>query len=92
MQMDIQSRPRPAEGVVWREGETSVLLLNPSDGRYFALEDSGGRIWTLCDGSRSIAEIARVLHEEYDAPLDAVEADVLELIVELVDEKLLDAA
>lgn len=89
--MHPEARPRHSPRILWREGEDSVLLLNPDDGQYFALEEPGSRIWGLCDGSRSIAEIAAVLEQEYDAPAETIRADVLELVAALADEKLLEA-
>ena len=41
-------------------------------GEYFTLDEVGGRVWELCDGTRSIDEIATIVTEEYDAPLDRV--------------------
>jgi hypothetical protein len=50
----------------------TVVLLDPDNGEYYALDEVGSRIWELCD----------------DAPAETVEADVLELVEDLIREKL----
>ena len=89
--MELQQRPRRADDVVWRNGEDGVVVLNPNDGQYFSLDDVGGRIWELCDGSHSVTEIAELLSGEYDAPVAAIQGDALELLGELDREGLVRA-
>lgn len=89
--MELYERPRRADDVVWRRGEDGVVVLNPNDGQYFSLDDVGGRIWDLCDGSRSVTEIAELLSAEYDAPADEIGTDALELLAELGREGLVRA-
>lgn len=87
--MGPESRPRRQEGVLAQTAGEATILLTPESGEYFSLDDVGGRIWELADGSRSAREIARVLHDEYDAPLETIEADTLELLAELAERQLL---
>jgi coenzyme PQQ biosynthesis protein PqqD len=86
--MEVRGRPQREESIVWRRGDEGVVVLNPNDGQYFALDEVGGRIWELCDGSRSIAEISDALAEEYDADASVIQADAVELLRELQDERL----
>lgn len=90
--MTVETRPRRSSQVLWRAAEEGVILLDPEAGQYYALEESGARIWTLCDGTRSTAEIAEILEDEYDAPPETIHADVAELIHELSREGLVRAA
>ena len=39
----------------------------------------------LCDGERSVKEIAAKLAEEYSAPVDVIAADIVELLQDLAD-------
>ena len=79
-----QSLPKQAEGVVGRRGPDEVMiLLDTSSGEYFTLNEVGGRIWELCDGTRSVADIVATLVTEYDASSDDLRPDVLELLGEL---------
>ncbi len=81
-------RPCRRIGVLEQSVNGSRVLLDPASGLYYSLNDVGGRIWELCDGSRLISEVVAAIQEEYDAPRETVEADVLALLAELVDEKL----
>jgi pyrroloquinoline quinone biosynthesis protein D len=51
------------------------------------LNDTGAAILELCDGKRSIAEIASVLGERYNCD---VTADVLEYLSQLVERELVN--
>lgn len=86
--MQAGDRPQRDERIVWRRGDEGVVVLNPNDGQYFSLDDVGGRIWELSEGDRSIAEIAVLLADEYDADPSLIETDALELLRELRDEGL----
>ena len=86
--MHAGDRPQRKEGIVWRRGNDGVVVLNPNDGQYFSLDDVGGRIWELCEGERSVADIADVLAEEYEADASVIQADALGLLHELKDEGL----
>jgi hypothetical protein len=59
------------------------VILDPQGGEYFSLSDVGASIWELCDGSRTVEEIAASLAEIYDAPPEAIRSDVAELVDEL---------
>ena len=68
-----------------------TMLLDLDGGTYFTLNEVGARVWELCDGERSVAGIAAVLADEYDAPVELIERDVVELVTELEAERLIAA-
>jgi hypothetical protein len=68
--------------------DPSLVLLNPKSGEYYTLEAVGTRVWQLCDGKRTIAEIAAIIGQEYDESPATIESDVVELVKELMDEEL----
>jgi coenzyme PQQ biosynthesis protein PqqD len=84
--------PRRAEGVLARKGAEEFVLLDPESGAYFTLDEIGGRIWELCDGTRPLDEIAAILAGEYDAPREMIATDVKELIEDLARENLVGEA
>ncbi|MGH2935185.1 MAG: PqqD family protein [Gaiellaceae bacterium] len=87
--MDLQSIPTRSEHVISRRGPDSVtVLLNTSAGSYFTLDEVGGRIWELCDGTTTVDSIAVQLTSEYEAERAQIEADILELLAELSSEGL----
>jgi coenzyme PQQ biosynthesis protein PqqD len=84
-------RFRQKEGLLSQRAAETRVLLDPADGNYFALDDVSGRIWDLCDGNRTVAQVVETLCAEYDAPRETVEADVLEFLGEMLTEGLVMA-
>jgi hypothetical protein len=58
------------------------------NGKYYSLEGNGGRAWELCDGQRTVAEIARVMETEFDAPYETIERDIIKMFTEMANENL----
>ena len=59
---------KPAERTLTQQVSGTVVLLNPDNGEYYALDEVGSRVWELCDGVRSLADVVSVICGEYDAP------------------------
>jgi pyrroloquinoline quinone biosynthesis protein D len=79
----------PAERVLTQEATDTLLLLEVDGGMYFSLDGVGRRVWTLCDGTRSVEEVVDVICGEYDAPKEVIDADVRDLLSQLEAERLL---
>ena len=86
--IELDSRPSRREDILAEQASDTQLLLNLSNGEYYALNEVGSDVWQLCDGSRSVREIVAAVGDEYDAPLDIIQADVLELLQGLANEGL----
>ena len=86
------TRLRPGPGVLMQRVDDAVVLLNIASGEYYALDEIGGRIWLLCDAGHDLAEVHTALCAEFDAPPATIEADMLELVRDLLDERLLVAS
>ncbi len=85
------AKPARGPGVLSRQAkpdDPALVLLNPRSGEYYTLDSVGTRIWQLCDGKVTVAEIATIVSREYEAPTDVIENDVVELLEELIDEAL----
>ncbi|WP_339647431.1 pyrroloquinoline quinone biosynthesis peptide chaperone PqqD [uncultured Pelagibacterium sp.] len=80
-----QSAPRLARGVKLRHDETRDrwVLLVPE--RVLAPDDIAVEILHLCDGQRTIAQMADTLAEKYAAPADQIASDVIEMIQDLAN-------
>jgi len=57
---------RHQEHVLTSKLEDESLLLDLTSGNYFALNETGLRIWELVDGKRSVAQIANVIAREFE--------------------------
>jgi hypothetical protein len=82
------SFPKQRERVLTQRIEEAVVLLDTDSGKYYSLDEVGGRMWDLCDGTRTLRQLVAVICEEYEASVQVVEADVTELLTELTGENL----
>jgi coenzyme PQQ biosynthesis protein PqqD len=83
------SRFRRRDRVLVQRAAGKHVLLNLDDGQYYALDEVSGRIWELCDGEHSVEAVVAALCQDFDAPAETVEADVVAFVGEMVEEKLL---
>ena len=90
--MNLQSYPVRKEQVIAQKASNDFLLFNMHDGNYYSLNEVGSRIWELCDGDHSVAQLLETLKAEYDAPVESLAQDVLELLEELKSGKLIGEA
>jgi hypothetical protein len=87
--IDRNSCPKRVPQVIAQKASNDWLLFNMEDGQYFSLNDIGGRIWELCDGSHSVPQLVAALAAEYDAPPAVLEKDIVELLEGFKNGKLL---
>ena len=64
-------------------GERGTVILIIS-GMMHQLNLVGGRIWSLCDGSRDLEQVVAALSEEFAAPREEIAADVADFVNELL--------
>jgi hypothetical protein len=72
-------------GVVSRESEDELLVVLPEEGKYIVLNGTGADVFQLMDGQRSLEDVASVLGERYNVPLERTRADVLTLAQKMLD-------
>ena len=87
--MNLESYPQRNEQIIAQKASSDFLLFNMNDGSYYSLNEVGCRVWELCDGNRSIAQLVETLEAEYDAPAETLTKDVLELLEHLRSGKLI---
>ncbi|MGB5684186.1 MAG: PqqD family protein [Candidatus Electrothrix sp.] len=93
--MQLNSVYRQAENIVTRRVMDETLLV-PISGdlasmdELYTLNDTGAFIWQSLDGIRTLAEIGQRLEQEYDAPTEVIQADMLEIINGLVKAGLIE--
>jgi len=74
--------------VLAQRAAESLMLLNTQSGEYYTLDEVGIRVWELCDGTRSVDDIAAVISSEYEASPETIGADVRVLLADLAAERL----
>jgi len=75
---------------VSRTIDGEALVVQPQDGMMNVLNDVGALVWESCDGTRTIAEIARLVRAKYDVSEEAALADVAEFVRDLQDKGLVE--
>jgi len=95
--ISLQQIYQPSEDVIAREieGEMILIPLTASiadmEDELYTLNESGREIWQRLNGITTLAEIAHALADGYQAPLDEIEEDILGLLKELMERKMVVA-
>jgi len=71
--------------VVTRESGNELVIVSPAKGKYLVLNQTGATVFRLLDGKTSLQSIAMHLCQNYQAPLEKAQADVLALAEQLLD-------
>ena len=93
--IDLDKVYAPSEDVVVREIEGEVVIVPLVSGigdiedELFTLNETGRDVWQRVDGSKPLAAVVRELADEYDAPSELIEGDVVGLLEELLVRKMI---
>jgi pyrroloquinoline quinone biosynthesis protein D len=79
------SRPHFPKHVRMQLDEVRKRLVVLAPERIYWPDEVAADILKLCDGKRTIAEIAALLAEDYAAPAETIQTDVLEFVQEWAD-------
>lgn len=71
------------------EGRGRWLILAPE--RIFDPDDIAVEVLKLCDGSRTVGDIAVVLAKEYNAPENEIISDIVAMLQDLADKGVVKA-
>ena len=74
-----------APGVISHESEGELVVVLPEQGKYIVLNGTGADTFQLMDGQLSLGDIASILGERYNVPLERTQTDVLALAQKLLD-------
>lgn len=73
----------PQTAATEMDGQAVIVLAD--SGQMLALNPAATRLWTLCDGRRSLDELAAILQAEYDVDLARARGDTLALFERLAE-------
>ncbi|MCU0231117.1 MAG: PqqD family protein [Acidobacteria bacterium] len=85
-------RPRPNPQLTSRDLRDEYVLLGSAGDRIHVLNDTAREIYLLCDGTRTLEQIAAALRATYDVTPEKARADVLRVIGELDEAGVLAAS
>ncbi len=80
------------EDVLFTSMGEDAVLLHIERGDYYSLNKVGSRLWVLADGSKSIADLASLITQEFEISREVAEKDIMELAEQLVSEGLVRTA
>ena len=87
--VELNHRVKPDSDVVITELEgKEAVLLNLATKMYYTLNETGLRIWQLLSSCGTLEEISERLQNEFDVSSKKAKGSVLNLIGELINEKL----
>lgn len=87
-ELTINSTVSVTSDVVSCDLVEEAALLNLKDGIYYGLNPVGARIWNLIQKPITVGEILDVILEEYDVERDVAQADLMELLEQLLKKEL----
>lgn len=88
MILNNESVLRAAPGVEAAQLHGETVLLDGQGQRLRGLNATGGRVWALLDGVRSLEGVAQTLSDEYGVSVDRTREDVRGLVEKLAQREL----
>lgn len=84
----LQARP----GLLWREVDGEVVLLDPSRGRYYGIEGIGVEAWRLLQQKTTFSRLLEQLHEEFEVGKETLQEDLQDFLSKVIRAGLLTKA
>jgi pyrroloquinoline quinone biosynthesis protein D len=89
--VDAATRPMLPRHVRLRHDQLRGLWLLLAPERVLTPDPIAVEVLQLCDGIRSVADVAEALAARYDAPTEQIAADVIAMLQDLADKDFLAA-
>jgi hypothetical protein len=91
--LTLRERLRPRdEEVAAKVIDGEAIIINLANGIYYSMDKVGGLIWDLLQVGYDLEEIVVAVTERYDVSREQVQADVQELVEELLRENLVSVS
>ena len=74
-----------SSGVKWRDVSGTIVVMDLQGASYFAVEGSIAAVWPLLAAGAIIGDLAKIISDEYEAPLETVTDDLISLVRQLLD-------
>ncbi|MCX5883873.1 MAG: PqqD family protein [Deltaproteobacteria bacterium] len=94
MELMLDAKCVPSEDVVARVIEDELIIvplvagIGDMDDELYTMNETGKAIWSRLDGKKSLRTLAAELAMEFSAPPGKIEKDVLGLMTELVQRRM----
>lgn len=88
--METANNPKQADGVFRQELDAEAVLYHAATGKVHILNKTAERIWELCDGQHSVAEMETDLRARFQiAPDTTVDKDIKATLAQFAADGLL---
>lgn len=88
--MDLSSRPTPHPQVAARIVDESAVIVLADSGEVVVPNAVGTRVWELCDGARSVRQIAEIIAAEFEATPEQALRDAEEFLEALLQARAIE--
>ena len=89
MEINLNSRVRIQEDVLFQELQGEAVLLNLKTGVYLGLNQVGTRIWQLLQEDGTLQRVMDVMLQEYEVAQEKLQTDLLNLVGQMEKQGLL---
>ena len=89
-QISLEDSFAISKHAVFRDLDGEAVILDMGSGKYFGLNPVGARIWQLIEQHGGLRSVHDDLCREYDAAPDVLERDLLKLLTELEQARLVE--
>ena len=84
-------RIRQNHNIAWRDLEGESVLIDPTSGTVFVLNEVGSRIWKLLESPTTANELEQKVAADHDHPAELVRKDVAEFLDTLSHRRLIES-
>ena len=88
--MKLTSIPKPIEGFQTQTLDGEIVLFHPTSTTIIHINQTGALVWGLCDRSRTVGEIVKLLGAAYPEAREEIAVDVPQAIRMLVEQGALE--
>ncbi len=91
LMMEEATKPKLPRHIKLRHDEGRGLWLILAPERVFNPDEISVDVLKLCDGSRTVLQIAEELSQSYQAPVDVISSDIRDMLQDLADKGVVTA-
>lgn len=87
--MKEDAKPKRNPMAAWTQVSGELMVITPENSVLHRFNETGTFIWQHLDGEHSLAEIAGLVAAEFEVSLEEANADVMEFVSKMLQDKLL---
>ncbi len=91
MPLDIPSRVRIRDDVLYQYLQGETVLLDLASGTYYGLDSVGTRVWQGIEQHGQLNKVREAILNEYDVSEQQCDADLVDIVADLINKGLLES-